>query len=1020
MTTVAPTSSRTQVEPEPIELNELEELVADETAVADDSVLAGLVRLVAPAARLIVWVYVYLIALLGGWVLLATVFAGWDPVVVTSGSMEPSIRVGDVLLVSDPPSGLVAQHGVITFERDDGEFVAHRVAEVFKDTGEYRTKGDANDVADLDFVPAGNVTGVGRLVVPVVGVPVLWASEGNLAPLIAWVLLTLAAAGYVIRTAASEIRKRRNEDDRQHPGGVATAGIRRVRALVVLMICIQYFIDPARFDVVRRGAGREGVLIVSVGVLVCLNLVSARIGRRDPDSSRRMAVFELAVDTALVVFIATATGTDGIGWVLFALPVIEAAVRFGLTGGLVHWMALTAITIGARIGFAETSAGNSLLLGDLEEVLDQLSVLFIVVIPGAYLAEQLISDVQRHQRATNAAVGRGELLEQVVASGHEVNRLGDHHLDALSDGVMSLGYDTTDIVLSVDGGSWRVLASRGDTLTMPPAGDPGSGLRPYDLRHVAVVVDRHEDPDDADKNALEAAGIARLVAITVSDGARGRVVLRAAKAPQDSIVDTARIDALRLLAGQAAVALQNDQLLHELTSVHDELEHQATHDALTGLPNRPRMLREVTAAVAAGRTAALLFLDLDGFKPVNDRLGHDAGDELLRIVADRLTEVTGQHGLVARLGGDEFTILFTGPEASAHGARVAADIHTALARTIRLDMESVHIAASIGLADSEDGLEGMELVRRADVAMYNAKRIVQDGRPFVRYRTELDATEARRADLARDLLPSLENGAIRLEYQPIVYVNRGDRVVGVEALVRWTHPIHGPVGPEELVQLAEDVGHCDELQRFIVRRAAHDAATLVRDHPDDGIFVTVNASPAELRSPSTVANVQQALADSGLPARSLFVEISERLVDPDEEAVAATMQSLRANGVNLLLDDFGEGQTSLSFLHQLPITGIKLDRKLVLNSVRSETERVVVESIVELANRLGMTVIAEGIETQDHLDTIMRTGCNIVQGYHFHPPLELTKISTLLRHQSIGTQAWSPSGQQVTTATEVT
>jgi EAL domain-containing protein (putative c-di-GMP-specific phosphodiesterase class I) len=290
----------------------------------------------------------------------------------------------------------------------------------------------------------------------------------------------------------------------------------------------------------------------------------------------------------------------------------------------------------------------------------------------------------------------------------------------------------------------------------------------------------------------------------------------------------------------------------------------------------------------------------------------------------------------------------------------------------------------------------------------------------VRYVSELDATEARRADLARDLLGSLENGAVRLEYQPIVYVGRGERIVGVEALVRWTHPIHGPVSPEELVQLAEDIGHCDELQRFIVHRATHDAATLVRDHPNDGIFVTVNASPAELRSLTTVQNVQDALATSGLPARSLFVEISERLVDPDEEAVATTMRALRDNGINLLLDDFGEGQTSLSFLHQLPISGIKLDRKLVLNSVRSETERVVVESIVELANRLDMTVIAEGIETQDHLETITRTGCSIVQGYHFHPPLEVTKIRTLLRHQSMSARPWTPATTQSVTTTEVT
>ena len=171
------------------------------------------------------------------------------------------------------------------------------------------------------------------------------------------------------------------------------------------------------------------------------------------------------------------------------------------------------------------------------------------------------------------------------------------------------------------------------------------------------------------------------------------------------------------------------------------------------------------------------------------------------------------------------------------------------------------------------------------------------------------------------------------------------------------------------------------------------------EHPDAGLFVTVNASPAELRAPETVDNVVDALRASGLPTGSLYVEISERLVDPDEADVAATMAALRAAGINLLLDDFGEGKTSLSFLHQLPITGLKLDRKLVVNSVESSTERVVVGSIVELAKRLDMAVIAEGIESEEHLDLIVEAGCALVQGYHFHPPAPIDEIATLLRHQ---------------------
>lgn len=987
----------------------------DETPLDDDSpdsvaperagsprerVAATARQLVAPAAALLVWIYIYLIALLGGWVLLSIAVAGWEPLVITSGSMDPTIRAGDVLLVSDHSDSAIVQSSVVTFERD-GDLVSHRVLRVDTDLDVYITKGDANAAADALPVRFDEVEGLGRLVVPVIGLPALWAAEGDTTPLVAWMILTLAAVAYVVRSGIGELRRRRENSQREQPGSIATAGIRRVRVLVALMIGIQYFVDPSRFDLVGRdGQGRDGVLIVSIGVLMCLNLVSARIGRRDPRTSRWMAFLELTVDTLLVVFIATATGTDGIGWVLFALPVMEAAVRFGLTGGLIHWMVLTTVTIGARIGFTEISTGNRVLIGELETVLDQLSVLFIVVIPGAYLAEQLIGDVQRQQRATNAAVGRGRLLEQVVASGHEVNRLGTRHLDALGDGVMALGYDAADVVVQSATGNWRSLTSRGEQVHLPEPGSPGSGLCRADLVHAAVVVDGHEDPDESDRLALERLGISRLVAITISDGDRGRLVLRAAKTPPDATMDSGRIDALHLLAGQALVALQNDQLLTELTTVHDELEHQATHDALTGLPNRPRVLTELRDTVEAGVEACILFLDLDGFKPVNDRFGHDAGDEVLRIVAERLARVTGDDGMVARLGGDEFTLLFTGPEAHARGPEIASAIHTALAEPFVLDMESIFISASIGLADSAPGIEGMELVRRADVSMYHAKRVVREGAAFVRYSSLLDESEARRAELARDLVPALADGGVLLHYQPIVFVGTGERIVGVEALVRWTHPRYGPIGPEELIQLAEEVGNRDELNSFIVHQAARDAASLVAEHPDDGLFVTVNASPAELQSSATVESVVSALAETGLPAESLFIEISERLVDPSEEALVSTMSALIDLGIKLLLDDFGQGQTSLSFLHQLPVTGIKLDRQLVLNSVQSETERIVVESIIELSSRLDLTVIAEGVETQAHLDTITDAGCRIVQGYHFHRPLPLDQVRTLLRDQA--------------------
>ena len=477
-------------------------------------------------------------------------------------------------------------------------------------------------------VTSDEVVGSGRLVVPLLGLPAVWADDGNHLALGAWSLLLVA--GLVHLVILGYRRLLAGPAQLVDPTDMVTtqAGIRRVRFLVAVLILSQFLLDPSRLDVLGEGGGRLSLLLFSVGLLLGTNVLSARLPTTVMNR-RTLSAVELALDTALVLLLTTLTGTSGIGWVLFALPIIEAAVRFRLVGALTHWLILTLATMTVRIWTAHLAPAADL-LGDLESVLDQLSVLFLVVVPGAYMAEQLIGDVATQQTATGQALDRGQLLERVADAGREVSRLGGEHLDAIVAGARHLGFDRVDVVVSLDGAPWRHLA--GDPVLLPRPGGSASGLRPQDLEHDVVLIDRH-DADPTEVQSLVDHHLDAVLVQTLIDQDGRRVTLRGGVFVGTPLT-AARADAFRLLAGQASVALRNDQLLSEITAIHEELEHQAGHDALTGLPNRVLLLRSITEELSLpDARPALLFLDLDGFKPVNDRLGHDVGDTLLRLVA---------------------------------------------------------------------------------------------------------------------------------------------------------------------------------------------------------------------------------------------------------------------------------------------------------------------------------------------------------------------------------------------------
>ncbi|MCP5028121.1 MAG: signal peptidase I [Actinomycetia bacterium] len=941
-----------------------------------------------PLVQLVLWLFLYLSLLLGGWVFLGWSIGGWSPVVITTGSMESAMSPGDVLLIEKGDTASIAQRSIIVFDRD-GEHVAHRVFEVEADG--YVTKGDANNAPDAARVHGEDVIGAGRLLVPLVGMPVVWAQSGQWLAVGAWLVLSIAGLVHLAGLGLHLFRHRDEQSSRRTEMPVAQQGIRRVRGLVAILILAQYVLDASRFDVLEDSTSRIWLLLLSMTVLLGTNLVSRRL--RSPVLQRIVPLVELGLDTALVVLLATLTGTSGIGWVLFALPIIEAAVRFRLIGALVHWMVLTVVTMAARIWTAHLTPAFSL-LDELEMVLDQLSVLFLVVVPGAYLAEQLIGDVATQQRATGRALDRGQLLERVAEAGHEVTRLGGEHVEAIIEGTRQLGFDRVDVVLKSSMGSFQRVA--GDEAPgLPPPGSPASGVDGLGPTDAGAFVDR-SDPGSGEIEGLDAHGLDALLVHTVARKNGKHVVLRAG-VDRGHPLTSAQVDAFRLLVGQASVALQNDQLLSELNTMHDELEHQAQHDALTQLPNRVLLLRSVRRALLEdGDRPALLFLDLNGFKPVNDRLGHDAGDDLLKLVARRLTNATPRDGQAARLGGDEFTILVPGRLTNDRAVEIAREVWMKIREPFEVSGERVNISTSIGIAFGEPGMDESELIRRADVAMYQAKQRRDDETICELYRPEFDQAEARRAQLVARIPQAIRTDEVRLDYQPVVHTGSALQIVGVEALVRWTHPELGEIPPGDIIEMARIAGVRDELNWWIINRATTDAAGWVASYPRRSFFVAVNASPEELASQKLLENVADALDRTGLDPKRLFVEISERLVSPDMPSVQENMRALREAGVGLLLDDFGEGQTSLSYLHELPVAGIKLDRKLVVNSLRSDTDRIVLESIVGLCHRLGLVLVAEGIETQAHLDMVTGVGCQMVQGYFLDRPRPAEYITSLL------------------------
>ncbi len=428
-----------------------------------------------------------------------------------------------------------------------------------------------------------------------------------------------------------------------------------------------------------------------------------------------------------------------------------------------------------------------------------------------------------------------------------------------------------------------------------------------------------------------------------------------------------------------------------------QLAHSAQHDFLTGLPNRMLLNDRVSQAISLAarhmKKVAVLFLDLDGFKHINDSLGHPIGDKLLQSIAKRLVDCGRSSDTVSRQGGDEFVVLLSEVEQSDAAAITARRLLQAVAEAHSIDQHDLHVTASIGLSIyPDDGLDAETLIKNADTAMYQAKENGHQSYQFFKPAMNVRAVE--RQSIEESLRRALERDEFALHYQPIINLRTGE-ITGAEALIRWTHPTRGPVSPAQFIPVAEDCGLILPIGNWVLREACAQACAWM----DAGLPLTtmaVNISAMEFRYEHFLDGVFAILKDTGLDPRSLELELTESVLMKRAESTESILKILRATGVQVAVDDFGTGYSSLSYLRKFPIDALKIDQSFVRQITTAPDETTIVTAVISMGRSLKLRVVAEGVETQQELAFLQSHQCDEAQGYLFSRPLPPEQFAKLL------------------------
>ena len=537
---------------------------------------------------------------------------------------------------------------------------------------------------------------------------------------------------------------------------------------------------------------------------------------------------------------------------------------------------------------------------------------------------------------------------------------------------------TTNVLRGVDEAlsAHTEALARTDVATAQEGGDAAAGV--WTLSIVTALT-----------TLLVAASIAILQVRSLRGGLGGLQAAARRFAAGDLAAPVRRSDLTEL----AEVGEALEVMAGNLRRSEERLQHQAFHDELTGLANRSLLLARVRRCLAeragdpAGPEAGLVFIDLDGFKDVNDSFGHAAGDELLREAARRFSDCVRDGDLVARLGGDEFAVFLDDCPALLTVDEVAGRLAGAFERPFTLEGRPIKTSATIGTALAAEGMEAEELLRAADIAMYAGKR---EGPGELRHFqvSMLDETVTR-LRLEADLEAAVEAGDIDVHYQPIVALGRDAEVDRVEALARWRHPERGAVPPDVFIDIAERSGTIVALGRHVLRRVCADLPAL-RERYGSGIAVAVNLSARELLAPDLVASVHHAVASAGVEAASISFELTETALVGNTDLALERLQALRELGFRLALDDFGTGYSSLSYVRDLPFDCLKIDRSFTdCDGPSAAANRALIGTIVSMCRSFGLAVVAEGIETEAQRAWLVDLGCDLGQGFLFASPAPL-------------------------------
>ena len=467
----------------------------------------------------------------------------------------------------------------------------------------------------------------------------------------------------------------------------------------------------------------------------------------------------------------------------------------------------------------------------------------------------------------------------------------------------------------------------------------------------------------------------------------------------DLSVVTAAVATFFNLGLLGVVILLARREIKERRQAEEVVKFAATHDPLTGLPNRVLLAERVNRAVAAAksesRSTAVLFIDLDRFKNINDALGHEAGDHLLQNVADRLVRCVRRSDTVARQGGDEFVVLIEAFQTPRDLIQVAEKILAEVAGPMTVYGKEFQITASIGMSTfPADGEDLRALLKNADIAMYRAK---QQGNAYQFYAQQMSAHSVERLELEAALRQALERDELRLHYQPKIEARTG-RVTGIECLLRWQHQTLGTVQPDQLVPLAEETGLIVPIGKWALRTACLQArAWAAQGLP---LFqMAVNLSARQFMSATLLDDVMETLADTGMNARLIEFEVTESMMMREPEEAVKLLRELKAIGVRLTIDDFGTGYSSLAYLKRLPIDCVKIDASFVRGIPVDASDVAITETVIAMSRSLGLKVVAEGVETRDQMRFLEQRGCDEMQGFYFSRPLPAEELAAYLRQE---------------------